>query len=301
MQLREVCEACGLTRKAVDYYERQGLIQPQYAENGYRNFTESDVARLREIALFRRLGLGSAEIRKVLAAEGEERRMVLEQCRDRVELALRSLQVQRDVFDEMLTHGYESVSAEEQERIRQRLDHAFPVRERLRQAFPGAFGAYLDVHFGPFLDIKMTTVEQTSAYLRIIEFLEQVEENGWFDEAEEHVQIVSEGWSEEGWREQDAAMKRTLDNPRQQLEEQRESIEAYLVYRQSPEYQASPAGQAMRAMREFQRRSGYAEVFIPNLIVLSPDYREYQNKLVQANKELLAAFPESLRVLGDES
>lgn len=292
MHIREVCETCGLTRKAVDYYERQGLIQPQYAENGYRNFTEQDVERLLEIALLRRLGLGSEEIRKALAVEGAERRIVLEQCRDRVELELRSLQVRREVFDELLTHLPDSVSIEEQARMRRQLDHAFPIRERLRQAFPGGFGAYLDVHFGPFLETNMTTAEQTSAYLRIIEFLEQVEENGWFDEAKEHFQNVLENWSEAGWREQDAAMKQMLSNPRQQLEERRESIEAYLKYRQNPEYETSPAGQAMRVMREFQRRSGYAEIFIPNLIILSPDYQEYQQKLEQANTELLATFPE---------
>ncbi|WP_172247469.1 MerR family transcriptional regulator [Saccharibacillus endophyticus] len=38
-----MCEACGLTRKAVDYDERQGLIHPRYAEHGYRNFTEQDL------------------------------------------------------------------------------------------------------------------------------------------------------------------------------------------------------------------------------------------------------------------
>ena len=30
MLIKEVCKECGLTRKAVEYYEKQGLIQPRY-------------------------------------------------------------------------------------------------------------------------------------------------------------------------------------------------------------------------------------------------------------------------------
>ena len=35
MLLNEVCKECNLTKKAVEYYTEQGLIQPRITENGF--------------------------------------------------------------------------------------------------------------------------------------------------------------------------------------------------------------------------------------------------------------------------
>lgn len=43
MLINEVCKRCGLTKKAIEYYEEQGLTRPQIMENGYRVFSEDDV------------------------------------------------------------------------------------------------------------------------------------------------------------------------------------------------------------------------------------------------------------------
>ena len=42
MLINEVCKECNLTKKAVEYYTEQGLIQPRITENGYRQFSETD-------------------------------------------------------------------------------------------------------------------------------------------------------------------------------------------------------------------------------------------------------------------
>ncbi|MBV0897412.1 MerR family transcriptional regulator [Faecalibacterium prausnitzii] len=46
MLINEVCKRCGLTKKAIEYYEEQGLTRPQIMENGYRVFSEDDVIQL---------------------------------------------------------------------------------------------------------------------------------------------------------------------------------------------------------------------------------------------------------------
>ena len=66
MLLNELCRAAGTTRKAVAYYEEQGLISPRRQENGYREFTPEDAQRVRRITLLRRLELSVEEIRGVL-------------------------------------------------------------------------------------------------------------------------------------------------------------------------------------------------------------------------------------------
>ena len=57
MLINEVCKRCGLTKKAIEYYEEQGLTRPQIMENGYRVFSEDDVIQLNKIAVLRGLGI----------------------------------------------------------------------------------------------------------------------------------------------------------------------------------------------------------------------------------------------------
>lgn len=54
MLINEVCKRCGLTKKAIEYYEEQGLTRPQIMENGYRVFSEDDVIQLNKIAVLRK-------------------------------------------------------------------------------------------------------------------------------------------------------------------------------------------------------------------------------------------------------
>ena len=53
MLINEVCKKCGLTKKAIEYYEEQGLTHPQIMGNGYRMFSEDDVIQLNKIAVLR--------------------------------------------------------------------------------------------------------------------------------------------------------------------------------------------------------------------------------------------------------
>ena len=54
MKIKAVCEATGLTDRAVRYYIDEGLIEPDYTENyhGRRNydFSDEDVRALKRIA-----------------------------------------------------------------------------------------------------------------------------------------------------------------------------------------------------------------------------------------------------------
>lgn len=56
MLINEICKECNLTKKAVEYYTEQGLIQPRITENGYRQFSETDALKLKQIAVLRGLG-----------------------------------------------------------------------------------------------------------------------------------------------------------------------------------------------------------------------------------------------------
>ena len=66
MLINEVCKRCGLTKKAIEYYEKQGLTHPQIMGNGYRVFSEDDVIQLNKIAVLCGLGISVSAMSTLL-------------------------------------------------------------------------------------------------------------------------------------------------------------------------------------------------------------------------------------------
>ncbi|MBQ7859685.1 MAG: MerR family transcriptional regulator [Faecalibacterium sp.] len=67
MKINQVETAVGITKKNIRFYEEEGLLRPRRnAANGYREYSDEDVARLRRIKLLRKLDVPLAEIREML-------------------------------------------------------------------------------------------------------------------------------------------------------------------------------------------------------------------------------------------
>ncbi len=69
MTICEIEALPGMTRANIRFYESEGLLTPNRMENGYRDYTRSDLDTLHKIRLLRALGLGIDEIRKLSAGE----------------------------------------------------------------------------------------------------------------------------------------------------------------------------------------------------------------------------------------
>lgn len=67
MLINEVCKRCGLTKKAIEYYEEQGLTRPQIMENGYRVFSEDDVIQLNKSSFDKLVRLGELLLSEINA------------------------------------------------------------------------------------------------------------------------------------------------------------------------------------------------------------------------------------------
>lgn len=82
MKIGDVEARVGVTQKNIRFYEEEGLLRPRRnAGNGYRDYSEQDVARLQRIKLLRKLDVPLAEIRTMLEgrlslAEGMRRHAV---------------------------------------------------------------------------------------------------------------------------------------------------------------------------------------------------------------------------------
>jgi len=111
MRINEVEHELGITRANVRFYEREGLVDPERDANGYRNYSEADVERLRQVLVLRKLGMPVADIKGLLDGDvslQEEVGQNIDRLEDQIEElngALRMCRqikaegVQMDTFD----------------------------------------------------------------------------------------------------------------------------------------------------------------------------------------------------------
>lgn len=287
MLIHELCKRCGVTRKAVAYYEKQGLLLPETLENGYRSYQEADVERVQEIAVLRRCGMGIEDIRMVLGSK--EKKAQLMRFRHRQQIKAQKRKAGEGCLDELIdrydiAHAFEKVS---------RLEEAFTIEEKLLDAFPGSYGVYIAMHFGRFLRSGIEGPAQESAYEAILSYLDEATfhmPQALVDQFETAMPLESY----EAISDLQAGVQRTFEqaiaDPDAFLD--REEIKAYVQYRTSEAYKASEQAQMAKAMVDFQRNSGYQKIFLENLKILSPEYSAYCRQLEAMNEVLRQKHPD---------
>lgn len=70
MTIKEVEQRTGLARSNIRFYEKEKLIEPSRNDrNGYRDYSEADVAQIKKIAYLRTLEISVEDIRRVKSQE----------------------------------------------------------------------------------------------------------------------------------------------------------------------------------------------------------------------------------------
>jgi len=73
MTVSKLASLCGLSRTSVLYYESQGLLKPELrTDSNYRVYGEREVNTLRQIRLYRSMGMSVREIRSVLSGRDND-------------------------------------------------------------------------------------------------------------------------------------------------------------------------------------------------------------------------------------
>jgi MerR family Zn(II)-responsive transcriptional regulator of zntA len=70
MRISELSRLTGVSMRSLRHYEHKGLIKPQRLGNGYRDYDESMIERIRAIKLYLGLGLTTDEIGKLFTCKG---------------------------------------------------------------------------------------------------------------------------------------------------------------------------------------------------------------------------------------
>lgn len=289
MLINEAARKCGITKKAVQYYVEQGLVDPKVLENGYRDFSEEDTKVLKRVVLYRKLGLSIREIRRVLEDRGEisgifyQRELELEQEKTKQEWLKR------------LAAGE---AIEDLEPEIDPLSSNTIIIQKLGELFPGYYGKIIRLHFSRYLTGKVETEEQKKAFHQIIEFFDRVPEIRLPDDLREYLDACMEEGSGE---EETERLRRVLQEQEyalQNLDEfvrnHKKVLDDYQKYRQTEEYQNSPACRLMETMKQICAANGYDDTFIPAMRKLSPLYNEHYEQLLKASEQFTKSYPEYL-------
>ncbi len=113
MTIREIEARSGLTRANIRFYEAEGLLSPRRLANGYRDYSDGDLAALKKIRLLRQLRLSIDDIR---ALQNGDHTLsdTLRRCLDDLGRAQGELQKASDICRAMMRDGatYQTLDAD---------------------------------------------------------------------------------------------------------------------------------------------------------------------------------------------
>ena len=95
MKIKEVAQKVGLSVKTLQHFDSINLLSPKRSYNGYREYDEDDITRLKSILFFRELDFPLKEIAKILDCENFDRNQVLA---DQIKL----LKIKRDRINSII-------------------------------------------------------------------------------------------------------------------------------------------------------------------------------------------------------
>lgn len=276
MLRHEVEKLTGLTRKAIEYYEEKGLLVPKRDENNYRIYGEEAVEKLKQISLYRRLGLSMREIRKLLGEASVN--LLADKAREK-ELSLILEKKRLDVFKRFV-NGNDRETLEEELSVIEREE---TVYETLTRIFPDYFGQLFFLNYRPFL-LERLDEEKRISFEKYVKFMDSLPE---FELSKQEREFLEQGSCEvsiemmEDFVEQKISAVSDMET---WYEENKAMIEEYNSLKESEEYRSSPMYRISERLKIFREETNYYAIAIPLMREFSPSYDNYYQKMLEADK-----------------
>lgn len=272
MLLNEIVKEVGMTKRAIKYYEEKGLLSIKKDVNGYRNYTKEDVETLKKISIYRKLGICIDDIKKLL--ETNDKRILLDVYHQKLQ-EKQSHESELEALKEYIDDGDPDKANEllDYETIENAIESMLPEEE---------WADYLISHFKPFLNVRIKTSEQKQALINILEFCENTTLKTPFMMK---LGIKLSGGIVKETRTADEMISYYRDMGEEEYERLKDGVlkGAKLksgILKYHPSYIAQ-----RKMMKEYQDK-GYNDIFIPNLMILSPKYGEYKRALDSVNDRI---------------
>lgn len=183
MNIKIVSEKTGLTKKAIKYYESEGLINPiKNNDNNYREYTDNDIVKLNLIGALRAIEIPISEI-KCLVEGNKSLREVMNDTLKKITATINNLEKTKLIISNIInkeTEDYYSIG-EQVRTLRETLELSIAEKKEfisntLIRIFPGNFGKIFVSCYEPFLNITIDNNEKKDAWLKLVEFLDDLDE-----------------------------------------------------------------------------------------------------------------------------
>ena len=195
MKINEVVKITGLTKKAIYYYEQEGLLSPKKeAENGYRTFSEDDISRLLEISVLRKLDMPLSIIKQVIENPNVLIDVMIAQLAiigKRIKSLSKNQEMIKDLISKVNLSDPTSTMDEfrnlnEQLFLSSRINPGY-MQHELERVFPGLLGKILFVKYGQFLDAALDNNEKIKAWNELVNKLDALEETHYTEQVEQAI------------------------------------------------------------------------------------------------------------------
>lgn len=184
MKISEAMKATGLTKKAIYYYEEQGMVHPaKDRENNYRSYSEDDVNRLIQISVLRKLDIPLSVIYEVLDNQSEIEE-ILKSQQQVIEDKINCLYKNKDIITSLierlsgsnLNSCMQDIEAlNNRLMVDNRLDAGYMQKE-LDRLFPDNLGKMFSIFYSQFLDEPLDNEEKVKAWEDLIRMLDAMED-----------------------------------------------------------------------------------------------------------------------------
>lgn len=278
MKIQEVCDLLHLTKKAIYYYEKQGLLSISKDKNGYRIFDEFDIERLHEISLYRKLNIEIHEIKRLIQADDKEKIDILNTIyhhkKTEHELQRKELECFKKLIDQDVSLGI----------LDEQIDYQ-NIAKAIQEQVPGLYGQLFIQHFLPYLQGSIQNDKQAKAYQTIINFWDHTELKlplgirfvAWLNRNKETSMIEAFHQSEK--------MKEDFLNDEDAYEKAKQLMETYYLKSQHILFKIIQYQQ--RQLKIQLQKVGYNDIFLPAMCELSPEYYKYSQKWQKLNTKLM--------------
>lgn len=274
----EIQKKTGLTRKAIEYYEDKGLINPHRLENGYKDYTEKDLDILVKVSILRKLGVSLSEIKQCVLYNSSTLSSVLRMKEHQLEVDER-----RKNILELIVKG------EKQELIDEyiaMIETEESIYNRLERVFPGYFGQLFFAAYLPFLNEPLTK-DGEEAFIKYVSYLDNLPMFELSEDEKKFIDEISSNFDMSILKKVNEDKISTVENIEEWLEKNKDSILQYESYKNSEQYQNSLLRDVQEKLRKYMIDNNYYEVAIPLIRKFSKSYNMYYEKMIKVNERFM--------------
>lgn len=308
MKISEVIEITSLTKKAINYYEENGLISPSTNKyNNYRDYTEEDIKKLKQISVLRSFDMPVKKIKQLLM-NPKEIGIVFTEHLNKVKAQISDMERSQQILKLCINDiNFINSNMDKITNDMMLLKRSFDMSERekegymkkeLLRIFPGFFGKYICLKFSNYLDEPIDSKEKENAWIHLVKMLDSSHELKVNNDILESIESDKIDW--------DLVEKIIKSRDKNFYSMDKEGIQNYV----DNLYDIEPTETDLKLLEQFlnyenskdniKYTNGLLKLINQDLKILSSKYKKLQENLSSVNCEIKKVYSKCFKSNADE-